>query len=244
MKIMKLLLTIYSKLNFMKIFVKLYLALRNKKYFSINKLDEKIEKKHLNYDNGFYVEIGANNGINQSNTFFFELFRNWKGILIEPLELKFHECKKFRSNKSNKFFNYACVGFDYKKEYINILDLDLMSISDNSSFDNLQKKEHIKYGEKFLHTKDKIRSVKSKVTVLNEILIRSKAPLMIDFLSLDVEGAELDVLNGIDFNNYNFKNILVETKNFDEIHNFLIKKNYTFIETMSYHDYLFQYSFK
>ena len=67
---------------------------------------------------------------------------------------------------------------------------------------------------------------------------------MIDFLSLDVEGAELDVLNGIDFNNYNFKNILIETKNFDEIHNFLIKKNYTFIETMSYHDYLFQYSFK
>ena len=140
MKIMKLLLTIYSKLNFMKIFIKLYLALRNKKYFSINKLDEKIEKKYLNYDNGFYVEIGANNGINQSNTFFFELFRNWEGILIEPLELKFHECKKFRSNKSNKFFNYACVSFDYKKEYINILDLDLMSISDNSSFDNLQKK--------------------------------------------------------------------------------------------------------
>ena len=47
---------------------------------------------------------------------------------------------------------------------------------------------------------------------------------MIDFLSLDVEGAELDVLNGIDFNNYNFKNILIETKNFDKIHNFLIKK--------------------
>ena len=67
---------------------------------------------------------------------------------------------------------------------------------------------------------------------------------MIDFLSLDVEGAELDVLNGIDFNNYNFKNILIETKNFDKIHNFLIKKNYIFIETMSYHDYLFQYSFK
>jgi len=41
------------------------------RYFALNDLDKKIER-YLDFDNGFFVELGANDGVNQSNTLFFE----------------------------------------------------------------------------------------------------------------------------------------------------------------------------
>ena len=76
---------------------------------------------------------------------------------------------------------------------------------------------------------------------MNDLIIKSNAPNKIDFLSLDVEGAEIEVLNGIDYNNYIFKYMLIESRNFETINNFLKIKNYKFLEKLSDHDYLFDY---
>ena len=91
-----------------------FLKLKNKNYFGFKKLDKKL-LEYLNYDNGFYVELGAADGITQSNTRYFEKNLGWRGILIEPEINNFNKCKKNRS-KNNFFINKACVGFDYKKK--------------------------------------------------------------------------------------------------------------------------------
>ena len=71
---------------------------------------------------------------------------------------------------------------------------------------------------------------------------------MIDFFSLDVEGSELNVLKGIDFNRYNFKFLLVEITDIDggkyvnNINNFLVNKNYVLIDNLTSYDYLFKYN--
>jgi len=77
---------------------------------------------------------------------------------------------------------------------------------------------------------------------MNDILKASSAPKNIDFLSLDVEGAELEVLKGIDFNEYSFKYILVECRDINELETFLNKSGYRLIEKFSFHDYLFKKS--
>ena len=69
-----------------------------KSYFGLNGLDKKLEK-YVDYENGFYVELGANNGINQSNSLFFELHKNWHGVLVEPSVHNYLLCKKYRSEK-------------------------------------------------------------------------------------------------------------------------------------------------
>jgi len=61
-----------ARLNFLKI--KLFKG----GYFALNDLDKKLEK-YVNYDNGFFVELGANNGIDQSNSLYFELNRGCRG---------------------------------------------------------------------------------------------------------------------------------------------------------------------
>ena len=66
---------------------------KKKKIFGLNNLDLKLEK-YLNYNNGFFIELGANDGISQSNTYYFEKNKNWNGVLIEPILHKYLELKK------------------------------------------------------------------------------------------------------------------------------------------------------
>jgi hypothetical protein len=94
--------------------------------FSLNFQDKKM-LKYLKKQNGYFIEIGANNGIDQSNTYLLELKKNWKGILVEPSPNKFIECIKNRSSK-NKFYCNACVSFDYKEKYVPITYSNLMTI--------------------------------------------------------------------------------------------------------------------
>ena len=76
---------------------------------------------------------------------------------------------------------------------------------------------------------------------MNEILTDSSSPRNIDFFSLDVEGAEIEVLKGIDYNKYKFRYILVESRTPKIIEDFLAKHNYRLIEQLSSFDYLFEF---
>ena len=58
--------------------------------------------KYLDFNDGFYIESGANDGVFQSNTLKLEQEKNWKGILIEPSPIGFHKCQSNRS-KDNIF---------------------------------------------------------------------------------------------------------------------------------------------
>jgi len=59
-----------------------------RKFNALNQLDKKM-LDYINFSNGFFIECGANDGVNQSNTWYFEKYLNWHGILIEPLENNF-----------------------------------------------------------------------------------------------------------------------------------------------------------
>lgn len=207
-------------------------------YFSIHSLDKKLEK-YVNYDKGFFVELGANDGITQSNSFYFELKRNWRGVLVEPSPHNFLLCKKIRSKKNYIYCN-ACVGFDFKGKYVDIKYSNLMSISNNLDLDLLSKKDHIKNSIQHLNENEEVFQFGSMAVTLNTLLEKSNAPKIIDFLSLDVEGAELEVLKGIDFNLFSFKYILIEVRNLEKIKTFLKLKQYELHDKFSKHDFLFK----
>ena len=106
----------------------------------------------------------------------------------------------------------------------------------NSEIKNLNN--HFKQSEKFNKLGEKILFGAPAVT-LTQILDRSKAPYNIDFLSLDTEGTELEVLKGINFKRYSFNYILIETRNIQKIKSFLKKNNYHYIEKLTEIDFLF-----
>ena len=227
-----------------KFLLEFYYDFKNKRktYYGHHELDKKL-KRYLNYERGFFVELGANDGIKQSNTFYFEKNLGWNGVLIEPIKTKYLKCLKYRSPK-NYFYNNACVGINFKRDKIKMIYSDLMSsIDDKKIINKIDAKKHAKDGEKYLLKNEKIEEFWVSTRTLNDILQEVNTPKLIDFLSLDVEGSELEVLNGIDFRVYNFKFILVESRDDDEIIKYLSNKNYNFLEKISKRDLIFKYKY-
>ena len=213
--------------------------LKKKKYFGRNKVDAKL-LEYLNYENGFFVELGANDGLRESNTYYFEKNLNWKGILIEPVSKNFEKCKKNRYYK-NFFFNAACVSFSYTKKTVDLIFSDLMTVPINVESDNeVFPEKHAKLGEKYLEKNQKIKKITAEAKTLNEILDKTNAPKLIDFLSLDVEGSEIEVLKGVNHSLFRFKYILVECRNLKKMREFLEEIGYELILDLKNYDYLFK----
>lgn len=204
-------------------------------YYGLFKIDRKIAA-FLPKRNGFFVELGANDGISQSNTYHFEKYKNFSGLLIEPIPDKYQQCKKNRSER-NFFANCACVSFDYKSPTVELLFSNLMTTTLDGTSDIADRYGHAKSGEHLI--KNLIYKFEIEAKTLNSLLLEAGAPNRIDLLSLDVEGSELEVLNGIDFERYSFTIICIESRDINRIAIFLEKKNYQLLRKISVHDYLF-----
>ena len=211
-----------------------------KRSFAASKIDILVHKLLENKKNGFYVEIGANNGIDQSNTKYLETYFGWKGLLIEPINSVFKDLVKNRSTK-NCFYNVACVNFNYPKTTMLMSYANLMSIGLEGENFLSDPRSHSNEGASFLVERDYVQDVTVGVRTLNSILLEMRAPHEIDFFSLDVEGAELEVLKGIDFNIFSFKVICIEIFEpyVESMTLFLTEKNYTLIKKITKHDYIF-----
>ena len=168
-----------------------------------NKLNEIFNKK-----GGFFIELGANDGLFQSNTAYLEKKMEWSGILIEPSLKGYEKCKKNRLN--SVCLNYACVSNDYKDDYI---EGDFKDNHPMGSIGGIRlRKQNL---------------VKVKAVTLEKIL-DEHCHTNIDFLSLDTEGYELEILKGLNLDKYRPKFMLIEiyNKDYKDIINFLILQNY------------------
>lgn len=173
-------------------------------------MEKYIEKllEIIDYNGGFYIECGANDGITQSYTYELEK-RDWTGILIEPSITAFNKCINNRS-KANLFYNCALVS-DNKTEIVGDFDGSCMSSVN---------------GERL----DRNSTVTVKCRTLTSIL-DELTEINIDLFSLDVEGYELEVLKGLDFSKYSPKYLLIEiySKDYNEIFNYLQNNKYEFV---------------
>lgn len=217
-----------------------YYKLFRRGFFAQSDIDKKLEK-YLNYNDGFFVELGANDGFTASNTLRLEQKQNWHGILIEPSPNLFLSCTFYRAKKGNKIFCNACVPFGFQEKYVDIDYAYLMSISTNLESDIEDKQGFLDGAKHNFNDFQKNLKFGALAQTLTSILDKSDAPNLIDFLSLDVEGAELDVLKGVDFEKYNFKYMLIECRKIDRLSQFLKNYDYELIDKLSSQDYLFSF---
>lgn len=208
------------------------------KYFSLNQLDRKLEK-YVDFDDGYFVELGANDGIAQSNSLYFEKYRDWRGVLVEPVPQNFLKCRRNRSSRSS-IYCAACVSFDYGQEFVRIAYSNLMSTPVSLESDIQDPRAHAKLGDQFLCKGETVFEFGAVARTLNSLLLDARAPNLIDFLSLDVEGAEMEVLKGLNHQVFRFKYILVECRDFPRLSSYLQQQGYFFTEKFSGQDYLFK----
>ena len=190
----------------------------------------------LPHEKGFYVELGANDGALASNSYFFELRKKWHGILIEPAPNLFLECYA-RRGKKNKVYCNACVPFDYSDEFVRLKYMGAMTVSESLKND-LDVKDFMSRGEANVNVDETVFEFAALSATLSSLLDRSSAPQIVDFLSLDVEGAELEVLKGINFKKYTFKCMVIESREPIKIMNYLEGHGYFLYKKVSHHDYI------
>ena len=144
---------------------------------------------------GTYLELGALDGIKFSNTAFFDRALGWSGVLIEPSS-EFSSLQKNRGgNAKNKLFHSAVCDQEGEIDWI---EGDVKAVSGIASTmpDDLQTRFHSAEGN---HVEIK-HETRTKIRCASlAILLREAGVTEIDLFSLDVEGAELVVLNTMDW---------------------------------------------
>ena len=219
----------YLKIIIPKTFlIKRYLFVR-RKYSGQNFIDFKI-RKYLNFDNGFFIEMGALDGVTYSNTLHLEKYKNWKGLLVEPSKKQFELCKQARPN--SEVFNFLCSSFNNAgKEYL-FYDLGPMSYSKFQNIDNQYQIHHENAKKVASSFNLNEESYYVKTRTITELLDSINSPKIINFFSLDVEGAELEVLDGFDFTKYKIQYLLIESRDFNKTNDYLVSKGYIYIDSI------------
>ena len=165
--------------------------------------------------NGYFVEFGATNGVELSNTYLLEKRFNWNGILAEPAKIWHQELRRNRG--ANIDFDCVWVKTGDELEFVETAKAQLSTID---SF--VGKDMHAKARE------DGKRYLVQTVSLM-DLLERYSAPRHIDYLSIDTEGSELKIMENFDFDAYQFSVITCEhnfTKDREKIHDLLTSKGY------------------
>lgn len=188
-----------------------------KTYYSQLGQDKWILEKTNHKCNGFFIDIGAYDGITISNTYLLEKQYQWNGICVEPSSI----FSKLKLNR-NCILENLCV---YSVSNTTVEFYETFNNLELSGIKNLFKEDE--------HNKTRsnnFKTINTKTISLTDLCLKHNCPRQIDYLSIDTEGSELEILMSHDFNRYEFKYITIEhNKNQDykeAISNFLVSKNY------------------
>ncbi|MBX9891052.1 MAG: FkbM family methyltransferase [Chitinophagaceae bacterium] len=186
-------------------------------YYSQYQQDFFIDKIVLNkLRNGFFVEVGAFDGIHLSNTYFFEKYRVFNGICIEPVPYIFYKLKVNR--------NCVCLNFCIANQMGEVDFLVTKGTEVLSGIQNEFTQQHI---QRLLCDKDKYGFEEEIIKIETIPFSQLMTPKIIDYCSIDTEGNELSVLKSIDYESQYIRCFSVENNYYDQnIEIFLKEKKY------------------
>lgn len=176
--------------------------------------DDLIWKFFDKKQSGLIIEVGAFDGIHISNSYTLEQM-GWDAICIEPHPEYFNHLKINRPNAI--CLNYAIIGEENKKEVTFYTD----DVGLYSGIETTDSDVEWRYKKKGVEYKG-LNKITASASTLNNVLKENNiVPNSIDIISIDVEGSEIDVLNGLDLNKYKPKMIIIEAN--DDHHERLLK---------------------
>lgn len=150
---------------------------------------------------GFFVEFGAADGVALSNSYLLEKEFGWSGVLCEPSKSWQEDLRNNRSCAIEFLCVYSRTGesISFSENYIGELS-GITEFTGDKHHGIINRTTH---------------SYQVETISLLDLLRKHNAPKHVDFLSVDTEGSEFEILNAFDFSQYSFGAICVE-HNFSE----------------------------
>ena len=173
--------------------------------------DLRLVREFFGAHRGYFVEVGANHPEQWSQTFHLEQM-GWTGILVEPQP---DLAEALRRCRHAKVFSVACSSPQNSGRAMSLKLAGVYS-SLNAQLPNAMVRES--------------GTIDVPTRTLDEVLSEAQAPAPLDFLSIDVEGHEIEVLSGFDFQRWRPRLILVEDLVLDRrLHKFLKTRGYAWM---------------
>lgn len=182
------------------------------------------ENYFKNKKNGTFLEIGADDGVDKSNTLFFEQELDWNGICVEPSIERF---KLLQNNRKCICENVALSNNVGEVEFLDIKGYGkgLSGILE----DYCEQHKHRIYQECQNEENRGREVIKVKTDLLNNLLTRHNLR-EVDFCTIDTEGSEYKILETFNFDKFLVKMFLVENNyNTDEVKNLLLNNSYRYL---------------
>ena len=152
---------------------------------------------------GFFVELGALDGVRHSNTLLLQRARGWTGVCIEPNRAFADALRRNRADGC-RCVHAAVDGFAGGTSFAQGDDEDASALfrPDNVGLGSLERDADVGTNSS--------SSYRVAVRTLGSILDEASAPKFVHYLSLDVEGAEFRILEAIDLDKYAFGYLAIE----------------------------------
>ena len=163
-------------------------------HYSQDKQDEFLETTVFKgYKNGYFVDVGAHDGVSLNNSLYFEKYHNWSGINIEPIKTVYDKLSINRPNCIN--VNCAVSNNDGETEFLCCTGRTEMLSGIKATYDARHINRVKLENKRFKGTSQTIIVPTRRLeTILDEYKITH-----INYLSIDVEGAEFEVIKSINF---------------------------------------------
>jgi FkbM family methyltransferase len=177
------------------------------KYYSQNYQDYWVYTELNNYKNGYFIDIGAANGIFISNTYFLEKNLNWNGICVEPNKYLLQDLHTNRTC----IIDDSVIGSDGQiVQYIGYdsnMHTQMYSYTSNVILDKYDS--CLTNVSKYIETKTSIS--------INSLLEKHKSPEIIHYLSVDINNNDIEVLKNFFLTNKTRKILLITVEHNDEM---------------------------
>jgi len=190
-------------------------------------LEENIFK---GYKGGYFVDVGSHDGLTINNTIYFEKYNNWRGINVEPIKEVYDKLVINRPNSIN--INCAICNYEGETEFYCNRGYTEMISGIKECFDERHKSRLERENREKGSTTEIIRVPTRRL----ESILEENNVTHINYLSVDVEGAEYEVIKSINYEKVFIDVIGFENNYYDtsipiirylEERNFVMKKNYT-----------------
>lgn len=180
-------------------------------FYSSHKQDEYLETHVFKgYKNGFFMDIGAHDGVSINNTLYFSKNNNWNGINIEPIKPVYDRLVENRNNNIN--INCAVCEKDGTANF-------LWNIGYTEMISGLETYYDPRHIERLQLENYNMGSVSERILIETkrvETICDEHNISHINYLSIDVEGAEFDVIKSINFDKV-FIDVIGFENNFDDV---------------------------
>lgn len=216
--------SLLKKLSFIRkayIYIKNVFRLYATKSFSQEGEDLLLKRIFEHKKNGFYIDVGAHHPFRFSNTYLFYK-KGWKGINLDAMP---NSMKIFEKHRPRDINLEIPVGKDGEKLVYYIFNEPALNTFDKNRIEAIVSKSVYTL---IREMEIQIRSLKS---ILDEYLPKGQN---IDFMSIDVEGLDFEVLKSNDWKKYRPEILLVESLGGGGIDDFIKSEIYLFLQDQDY----------